>query len=165
MAKGKAHDKFNLLIGTIILFGLFFLKLHWQLIVSFSLGFLLSTFIFSPDTDIMPKKRAGPLRYLLFPYSIFFKHRGLSHSFIFGTVTRVFYGFFVFFAFIFIFHKMGYLESDTKKMSTLIYEFFLAFNLNQHPYKMLTLCFLGLFIADCCHLLLDYLTSLFKKIF
>jgi len=165
MASGKIHDKFNLVVGILLVSLLFLLRLPFELVASFTAGFLLSTYIFSPDTDLMPKKRTGPLQYILFPYSIFFKHRGMSHSFLFGTVTRVFYGFLVFFVLIFVFHRMGYLNTDAQSIGVVIYNFLLKFNVEELPYKMIIFSFAGLFIADCSHIFLDKISSLFKKVF
>jgi uncharacterized metal-binding protein len=48
----------------------------------------------SPDLDLRhnrSRRRWGPLGFLWIPYTKIFKHRGVSHSLIFGTLTRLGY--------------------------------------------------------------------------
>ena len=98
MANGKAHDRFNIFIGTFIVAVMFATKMDFAIILSFTAAYLFSTLILSPDIDLGPKKRAGLLRPLIYPYSMFFKHRGFSHHLILGTLSRVIYGVIVFIA-------------------------------------------------------------------
>ena len=62
----------------------------------FSVGFAVGTFLLSPDLDLaeghVSSKRAwGPLGALWVPYGMLFSHRGLSHSWIVGPLTRLAY--------------------------------------------------------------------------
>ena len=120
MAKGMTHDRFNFLIGAIMTVSVYGWGLQWQAVIGFACGWLLSTYILSPDLDIMPKKRTGILQFVLYPYSILFKHRGWSHSLLFGTFTRVFYGLVVFFVFVHVAFKMGHIEKGPERYAEFI---------------------------------------------
>jgi uncharacterized metal-binding protein len=165
MANGKAHDRFNMLIGAAIGSALAANGEHPLIIATFAFGWLIATFIFSPDTDLMPKKRAGWLRYFLYPYSIFFKHRGVSHSLLFGTFTRVFYIFLLSGLMIFIFFKMGYLSMSGGDYFLAARKYFQGYDYKVYHYRLLTWLYLGMFLADASHIFLDKLSSLFKRVF
>lgn len=62
----------------------------------FSLGFLAGTFLLSPDLDLSEqgvnsKRNWGFLGPLWVPYGMVFSHRGLSHTWIIGPLTRLAY--------------------------------------------------------------------------
>jgi uncharacterized metal-binding protein len=57
-------------------------------------GILFGAFLLSPDLDIWrsrPNNWWGPLRVLWAPYAWAFDHRGLSHSWITGPLSRLLY--------------------------------------------------------------------------
>lgn len=63
---------------------------------AFTLAFLVGTFFVTPDMDLAEKNvRAksnwGLLGLLWVPYGLMFKHRGLSHSWLLGPLTRLAY--------------------------------------------------------------------------
>lgn len=104
MPSGKTHiriDLFMLVIvmGVVVYFWGTLAKYlgrdevfeYW---VVFVVAYLFGTFLLSPDMDLHtsdPMKNWGVLRLLWRPYSAVFKHRGLSHMPIVGTLTRVVY--------------------------------------------------------------------------
>lgn len=60
----------------------------------FVLAYLFGTFLLSPDMDLAksePMANWGLLRWIWRPYANLFKHRGISHTPILGTLTRVLY--------------------------------------------------------------------------
>lgn len=60
----------------------------------FAASFVVATVFLSPDLDLKhssPTRNWGPLRYLWRPYQWMFKHRGMSHSVLFSSVTRIAY--------------------------------------------------------------------------
>ena len=72
----------------------------WQLtqaqMLWFSLGFLAGTFLLSPDLDLSEgrvnsKNNWGILGPLWVPYGMVFSHRGLSHTWLLGPLTRLGY--------------------------------------------------------------------------
>ena len=65
-------------------------------IAAFSLAFLAGTFLLSPDLDlaennVSSKSNWGWLGFLWVPYGWMFSHRGVSHTWIVGPLTRVLY--------------------------------------------------------------------------
>ena len=60
----------------------------------FVLAYLFGTFLLSPDMDLAqsdPMSNWGLFRFLWRPYAHLFKHRGISHMPVVGTLTRVLY--------------------------------------------------------------------------
>lgn len=165
MAKGTTHDRINLLTGAVLTGILIGFEKSWIIVAGFVAGFLLSTLILSPDLDLGPKKRAGVLRIFLYPYSLFFAHRGRSHSFLFGTLTRIFYGFFVFIVINTISHQMGYIEHNVFESLEFLTSYIEGYNYQLLSYKLLTWTFLGMFLADSLHIFADRIYSRFKRLF
>lgn len=105
MPSGKVHNRINMIALIIILALLILLKQFsgiekhietnfWTLFIAFAVSYFFSNFYLSPDLDLAkssPKNNWGPLKFIWIPYSKTFKHRGISHSIIFGTLTRVIY--------------------------------------------------------------------------
>jgi len=164
MSSGKHHDRLNLLVGMISAGTLIGFTLNWALAFFYLSGWLFSTLFFSPDTDVVPKKRAGFLQFILYPYSILFKHRGLSHHLLLGTLTRLVYGIIVFGFLILIFYKMGYLSISLSHYGNFMYELIKNFDYNLPVYRYFVWFFLGMFLSDFCHILVDKFTSLIKRV-
>lgn len=114
------HQKFNFIIGpptALLLLSLLAYKLDLNLIllvkfaVIFFVAFAYNTIVFNPDMDlaryVRPLSWKGFWYIPFIPYSWFFSHRGYSHSFWLGTLTRIVYVFFLFCALLFV-----YLEID-----------------------------------------------------
>ncbi len=164
MSSGKFHDKVNLIAGSTFSGILIGLEQPVFAIGSFTSGWLIATFIFSPDTDTMPKKRTGPLQFFLYPYSLMFKHRGLSHSFLWGTLIRVLYGVILFGIILFILNKMGHISYSGKDYAQFIKNFIFSWDFSLLSYQAVTWFFVGMLLADIHHYFLDIIVSLFKKI-
>ena len=160
MANGKTHDRVNMLIGTVIVGTMIGFTNPWQIVFSFSTGWLVATYVFTPDLDVGPKNRKSLFGVVLYPYSIFFKHRGLSHSLFFGTLSRVTYVALVTLVFYFIFLSGG-LEQTGGTVVSLIK----GYNYNIIFYKAFTWVFIGMLGADLCHILVDKVTHVVNKIF
>ena len=152
MALYRTHTKFNLFIGfPIISYSIFFLfhpGINYYL--SFAICFIYSSLFMNPDMDLAHKIKLFSLKGLMtLPfrlYSRFFHHRGISHSILFGTLTRVLFLFILYLGILFLF--------DSSSISQKLYLNFWDANKIYLIYG-----FGGLFTADLCHLLLD-----FKKI-
>ncbi len=107
MADGRRHERVNL-------FALGALTVAWYLgqlqerpllpeelaplpaRIAFTLSYLLGTFLVTPDLDlanrsVRAKKHWGLLGILWVPYGAIFRHRGLSHSWLVGPLTRLLY--------------------------------------------------------------------------
>ena len=163
MSDGKTHDRIGLFAGVVCFVNID-LFLGWKLGVPFILGWLLALFIFSPDTDLMPRKRIGILAFFLYPYSLFFKHRGVSHSIILGTLSRVIYILLTLLLLILILSKMGYIEFNFSIFVFALKSFVLDFSLDKPIYQMITSFYMGMFGADAVHVILDILSSFTKKL-
>ena len=166
MSLGKVHETINNFFFFPFVFLLaFVLKIKLDLIFAFSFGWLFSTFIFSPDTDLKPKKSLGPFRFIFYPYSALFRHRGLSHNILFGTFTRLLYMALLLFVF-----QTGYLALSGKvdmdfmlSWKQMMYTFNYKI-LPSHEFYLITFAFFGMAAADFCHYLMDFLYSLMQKI-
>ena len=164
MASGKLHDKVNLGTGAILTGLLIGLERSFPVVLSFVVGWLFATLIFSPDTDVMPKKRTGILQFFLYPYSILFKHRGLSHMILVGTLIRILYGVFIFGLLLFILNGMGYVSFGATEFFSFVLKFMSNFNYQLIQYKIFVWLFAGMVGADICHICMDRLSSFVCKI-
>ncbi len=161
---GPAHDKFNFFFGSLAVGVLIGLQKSPGIFLSFGLGFFVSTWILSPDLDLGPKKRAGLLRLFLYPYSLIMSHRGLSHWPILGTLTRIIYLIFISAVVIFIGHRMNYLTYSAEDFLYSITHILKFFDYEKPVYQWLVWSIGGMLFADCTHLLLDNLSSFWKKL-
>ena len=69
-------------------------RLPLELVGIAAVAFAGATFFLSPDLDLRhssPTRNWGPLRWLWRPYQLLFKHRGMSHSLLLSSVTRIAY--------------------------------------------------------------------------
>jgi uncharacterized metal-binding protein len=71
-------------------------RLEPATLLTFSGGFVAGTFMLSPDLDLAEqnvdsKKNWGILGFLWIPYGMMFSHRGLSHTWLVGPLTRLIY--------------------------------------------------------------------------
>ena len=144
MAQYKTHLRFNLFLALPVLLGLlgsFFHPSSPQWII-FTSCFIYASLFMNPDLDLAYKFKLLSLRGLLgFPfwlYSFFFRHRGISHYPILGTLSRLLWlggflylGYFIFFS----------IESPTLLFFDYREEFFYGIG--------------AIFLADLCHLALD----------
>ncbi len=95
MPKYSTHTTFNLSLSfPLILTGLY-LYIHptnSQLGI-FSIAFIYTTLFMNPDMDVAHKIKRSSLRGVLslpfIGYAKVFKHRGISHTLILGSITRV----------------------------------------------------------------------------
>lgn len=103
MASGRTHEAINLAVFGALTGGYALVRttetvppFAGEVIVGFSLAYLLGTFFVTPDMDlaeirVRPKARWGWLGFLWVPYGKLFRHRGASHSWLFGPFTRLVY--------------------------------------------------------------------------
>ncbi|MCB1109040.1 MAG: DUF2227 family putative metal-binding protein [Chlamydiia bacterium] len=148
MSQYKTHAKFNLFLALPVLVGAIYYLFHpyWTLLALFSFAFAYSTLFMSPDMDLAHQIKFFSLRGLLTSpfrlYSRIFRHRGLSHSILFGTLTRI--------GFLSLLALAGlwiYSQAFPSPNSFLVF-----LKSNQIP---IIYAFAGIFCADLCHLLLD----------
>lgn len=101
MPSARQHDSINVASYAALLIG--YSVAHAQgvvppappaTLIAFTVGFVAGTYLLSPDLDLhgsRPKKRWGALRILWRPYATLMPHRGLSHGYILGPLTRIAY--------------------------------------------------------------------------
>ena len=95
MPSGKTHLRIELLLLPVwvVLFYLF-IDASWQAGALFAGAYLFSSLLLSPDLDLRynrSRRRWGLLGFIWIPYTKVFKHRGVSHSVLLGTLTRLGY--------------------------------------------------------------------------
>ena len=107
MPSGRTHESINLLVYGAAAVAYAYARregltaefdtiLAPQTLKTFSLSYLIGTFLVTPDLDLAENRmRArnnwGLLGLLWIPYGALFSHRGLSHTWIIGPLTRLLY--------------------------------------------------------------------------
>jgi uncharacterized metal-binding protein len=148
MPNYKTHSRFNsfLAFPLALIAIYYFFHPNIKQLSLFSICFLYSSFFMSPDLDIRNKIKFFSFRGILslpfFFYSILFKHRGLSHSLFFGSLSRIIY---------------------LTALAALIIYVFDIIHLNKKSFILfldknrieLIYIFIGIFIADLSHVFLD----------
>jgi uncharacterized metal-binding protein len=79
-------------------------------------------------------------------YALFFHHRGISHRFLLGTLTRILFILGIAFLFLYLFHKVTF-HTDTFLHFITVYK------------TPLIYLFAGILAADSCHVTLDLITK------
>lgn len=137
-------------------------------------GCAVSTLFLSPDIDLkqsISSRSWGIFRFLWIPYHRVFRHRGLSHWPIIGTLSRIVY-LFVFFEILSYgyFAAAAYLEHwdalrAVQASTDQVYlhkQNLIAFARENHRY--LLVFFYGLALTDGIHTLVDWLSSFWKRL-
>lgn len=107
MADGRAHERINLLALGGLTAVWYVSQLQGRPLLpdsvaplparlAFVVSYLIGTFLVTPDLDlanrsVRAKKHWGLLGILWVPYGAIFRHRGLSHSWLIGPLTRLLY--------------------------------------------------------------------------
>jgi len=94
MPAGKVHLAVELSTLPLWVAGGALLGVGRTSLIVFALSYVGASLLLSPDLDLAgaaPSRRWGPLKGLWTPYAYLFRHRGLSHSPIFGPLTRLLY--------------------------------------------------------------------------
>jgi len=92
---GREHEALNLaLLSPILLMGD---RLADPMVLSGVGGYLIGTFLLTPDLDlsgrirVQPLRRWGVLAWIWYPYGLLSRHRGISHTFFLGPTIRLAY--------------------------------------------------------------------------
>lgn len=107
MPSGRAHETINLLAYAVAATGYAYARRQGlttdfdtlfapETLQAFSLSYLIGTFLVTPDLDLAENRMQarnnwGLLGLLWVPYGALFSHRGLSHSWLIGPLTRLVY--------------------------------------------------------------------------
>jgi len=148
MPSGRTHTAFELIVGPGILAGFYLLlRPSWGEVAIFGGAYLLSSLLLSPDLDLeknISRRRWGPLGFIWTPYSKVFKHRGISHSLIWGPITRLIYLGVVFVLVLWGLSYVGFaLPQDSIEIDG----------------RTLLIIGVGLYLPNALHVLLDRLVS------
>lgn len=156
MPQYKTHNHFNffLILPIVILGGYYFLSIPKRDLIIFSSAFAYSSLFMNPDLDLANKIKLFSLRGVLTipfrTYSWIFRHRGLSHHLILGTLTRVLWLFLFVFTFSIIFMKIGMHSLHWKSL----------FSIYRHEFMF---ALFGILLADLAHLFLDSVSTCSKS--
>ncbi|MDP1609276.1 MAG: DUF2227 family putative metal-binding protein [Chlamydiales bacterium] len=149
MSSYKTHVTFNLCLALpAAIAGIYYIYAPpTHFLVTFISAFFYGTCFMNPDLDLIHQIKLFSLRgFLTLPfrfYSKFFKHRGLSHSLLFGTATRILW-----------------LSGMALLLFYLVYQTvpsqktFLSYFSDYKLYALYGLA--GIILADWCHLALDH---------
>jgi uncharacterized metal-binding protein len=152
---GVVHETINLaLLGGVALAYLNFgqERLEQQVALASTGAYLIGTFLVTPDLDlaeqkVRPKGRWGLLGMLWVPYGWMFSHRGISHTWIVGPLTRLLYmvlmGVVVYWA---AANVMRYFGAELS----------LRGKLTAPPQEILWAAVLGYYVSQWLHVLADY---------
>ncbi len=157
MPSGFVHDTINLIF--IIFASLLYFFIPYNYYPFFLLGFMFSTFLLSPDLDLSYSKiskRWGILKIFLYPYFFLSTHRGMSHTFILGTLVR-----YTYLILLCIFFLEIYTYFNKKNFDLKILNIFQSYILLYKNYIIFFL--LGSIVADTIHIILDKICSYEKK--
>lgn len=107
MPNGRTHEAINLTFYAGLAAGYAYARTQGltaeleqivtpQAVTTFSVSYLVGTFLVTPDLDlaeqgVRAKSNWGLLGMLWIPYGAMFSHRGLSHTWILGPLTRILY--------------------------------------------------------------------------
>jgi uncharacterized metal-binding protein len=147
MAQYKTHTQFNLLLALpLLVVGMvYFLHPTYLHLLIFSAAFVYATLFMNPDLDLANQIKLLSIRGLLTlpfrAYSSIFRHRGLSHSPFFGTLTRMVWLGIIFLLILFLIDQP---VPSRKAVLALLKTPNYLFGLS------------AIMLADLCHLLLDY---------
>lgn len=159
MASGRTHDIINLLVLPPAVY-----YLQPSDFIGFTSGYIIGTFFLTPDNDIYlskPNKRWSILKVIWYPYTKIFKHRGVSHIPIYGTLFKIVYLATVFFIILTII-KFGLNYFYPEK------NFLGSFEINNlksiiiNPFTVSF--FIGIILAEIVHIFTDIIYSTFKKV-
>ncbi len=172
MPSGKFHTRFNILLGLpIALVFLLAQEYGLSVIVAFGISFLYNAWFFNPDLDLSNFNKPNSLKGLLIlpflPYAWFFKHRGISHHFFWGTITRILYlafiASFMIFCYLLVikfFQEGIWVESIGEiahQMGQYLNDWNYFQNKMQVHFKTILAAVIALFYGDLLHLTLDKL--------
>jgi uncharacterized metal-binding protein len=159
---GRVHEAINLTFFSGLAAGYAYARMQGltaeleqaipsQVVGAFTASYLIGTFLVTPDLDlseqnVRAKSNWGLFGLLWIPYGAMFSHRGLSHSWIVGPLTRVLYLATVFLAMSWIAAKVGPYFG---------YSFSLRANIGENWRALATGALVGYYLSQWLHLIAD----------
>lgn len=164
----KTHTIANLLVlGGLCYVATEHYSVAPSLVVTSSIAFVGATLFLSPDLDLKhssPTRNWGLLRWLWRPYQMLFKHRGLSHSLLFSSATRIGYLICMIATALIATHAwansttLGLIASNSQLTDPI------ATMLSSHG-EQLAAIGIGIAFSDTCHIVTDRGVSALKSLF
>jgi uncharacterized metal-binding protein len=152
MAQYQTHVQFNIffVLPFLIWVCVRYITFNYGYTYAFTSAFIYGTLFMNPDLDLADKIKLFSIKgFLTLPfrgYSLIFKHRGISHAPVWGTLTRILWLGILVTLILFLFDKTFLAKKD-----------FLVFF---HTYGDYLLFALGGFLfADLSHVVLDLVSS------
>lgn len=167
MPSGKTHDIANvilILFGFTVIISYNVLSEHMDedifnvCLILFVSAYTFSTFFLSPDLDLRrnrSKLNWGFFRWIWWPYSKVFKHRGISHSILWGIPTRLIYIYLVYFTVIIIYFFLSDIDFDELP--------FLFVEIDEIRWQYIASLILGVYIPSVSHTVLDNAVTGIKR--
>ncbi len=161
MATGRTHDIVNLSFLPVAVY-----YLQPESFSGFISGYLVGTFLITPDNDIYhskPNRRWKFFRFLWYPYTKLFSHRGVSHLPIIGSFIKLIYLFIVlsiFATFLISIMHFFWGVSVVENLKNIGKEE--IFYIIKNPFVVSFL--IGLVLAEIVHIITDVVYSSIKKV-
>ncbi|WP_457638604.1 metal-binding protein [Persephonella sp.] len=161
MASGRTHEIINLAVLPVAVY-----YLQPESFVGFAGGYLAGTFFLSPDNDIFysrPNRRWKFFRFIWYPYTKIFSHRGISHIPVLGSLLKLVYLSAIFlvpagiFLFILYYFYPEAVQSRLTHIDTSQVVYFL-----KHPFTVSFL--IGLVLSEIVHIATDVIYSTAKRL-
>ena len=160
MAKGRTHELINLAVLPPVIY-----YLNPSDFISFLVGYLVGTFLITPDNDLYlskPNSRWKVLKFIWIPYAKIFRHRGISHIPIYGTITKIVYLSFIVVVFLYLIKAfLNLLIPDNNLKVLTLNKVDLSNFLNNVSFLSF---FFGLILDEIVHIFTDIIYSSFKKL-
>ncbi len=148
MSNYRTHTKINLFFTfpVLLFIGALLTLPEAKYVWTFAISFLYATFFMTPDLDLANSIRLLSLRGLFSvpfrSYAFIFRHRGMSHSLLLGTLTRLCWLFLHAIGFLYLFYNIKPTNID-----------FIPYCQSFQTYFLYSLA--GVFLADASHILVD----------
>jgi uncharacterized metal-binding protein len=161
MASGRTHELMNLIFLPP---ALYFVPKEFY--IPFAAGYILGTFVLSPDIDIKhskPSRRWKALGLIWYPYQRVSRHRGISHLPVIGSLLRLLY---LSFVLLFLyFTLLGVISLvEPKLLKPLLALNPLNFLHSVAWRESSAYLVFGVILSDLTHILLDFISSTFRKL-
>ncbi|HHG73592.1 MAG TPA: hypothetical protein ENK22_00895 [Persephonella sp.] len=161
MAAGRTHDIINLSFLPVAVY-----YLQPENFSGFISGYIIGTFFLSPDNDIYhskPNRRWKVLRFIWYPYTRVFSHRGVSHLPVLGSIFKLFYLIFVIFTvFLFMLFLIYLIQPDLLKKFSFEINLDSLILILKHPFTVSFL--IGLLLSEIVHIATDVIYSTAKRL-
>ncbi len=161
MAAGRTHDIINLSFLPVAVY-----YLQPDNFSGFISGYIIGTFFLSPDNDIYhskPNRRWKILRFIWYPYTKIFSHRGVSHLPVLGSLLKLLYlSSLLLIIFLFLIFSVYFIQPEFLKKFSFELSLGGVLTFLKHPFTVSFL--IGLLLSEIVHIVTDVLYSTAKRL-